>query len=68
MNNYCMIEEVFNNIEDVNKVIDILLSKKLLQIFTLLRVIVELEVKNERDDKIGKRFNYKKTEYRVFNI
>ncbi len=35
MNKYCMIEIAFGNIEEVNKVIDILLSKKQVPIIGL---------------------------------
>lgn len=47
MNKYCMIEMAFGNIEEVNKGIDILLSKKLRQVPILSKLTVVGTVSHE---------------------
>lgn len=50
MNKYCMIEVAFNNIEELNKVIDILLSKKLVASTHIIESNSSWNWKNERED------------------
>lgn len=50
MNKYCMIEIAFGNIEEVNKVIDILLSKKLAASTHIIEINSSWNWKNEREE------------------
>lgn len=50
MNKYCMIEVAFNNIEEVKKVIDILLSKKLVASAHIIKSNSSWNWQNEREN------------------
>ena len=50
MNKYCMIEVAFGNIEEVNKVVDILLSKKFVASTHIIEINSSWNWKNERED------------------
>ncbi len=50
MNMYCMIEIAFGNIEEVNKVINILLSKKLVAGTHIIETNSSWNFKNEREE------------------
>lgn len=52
MNKYCMIEVAFGNIEEVNKVIDILLSKKLVASTHIIEINSSWNWKNEREEAL----------------
>ena len=55
MNKYCMIEVAFNNIEEVNKVIDVLLSKKFVVSTHIIESNSSWNWKNKRGNRSVKR-------------
>ncbi len=62
MNKYCMIEIAFGNIEEVNKVIDILLSKKLVASTHIIEINSSWNWKNEIEETVKFQEKYYKTE------
>lgn len=52
MNMYCMIEIAFGNIEEVNKVIDILLSKKLVASTHIIETNSSWNWQNKREEAL----------------
>lgn len=62
MNKYCMIEIAFGNIEEVNKVIDILLSKRLVASTHIIEINSSWNWKNEIEETVKFQEKYYKTE------